>query len=141
MERCPSAGILENILGKVLAAFQGRMSDLLGVTACKALSEDSALAVQMAAEPCAPQAGRQKCFLQRSQCTNQVHVHWICLHVLIRYFVFDVNITACFEDSDTRDWSQTPQSCFLKGICEGNCLQGKLLRFSWIAVAKLRTTF
>ena len=50
-------GILENILGKVLAAFQGRMSDLLGVTACKALSEDSALAVQMAAEPCAPQAG------------------------------------------------------------------------------------
>lgn len=51
-------GILENILGKVLAAFQGRMSDLLGVTACKALSEDPALAVQMAAEPCAPQAGK-----------------------------------------------------------------------------------
>lgn len=50
-------GILENILGKVHQALQTRMVSLLGTAACRSLSEDSALAIQMAAEPAAPQAG------------------------------------------------------------------------------------
>ena len=46
--------MVENILGRVLDAFQVRMSSLLGSSSlCKGLAENPALALQMAAEPAA----------------------------------------------------------------------------------------
>ena len=48
-----AAGVVENILGRVLDAFQVRMGSLLGSSLSKGLAENTALAVQMAAEPAA----------------------------------------------------------------------------------------
>ena len=59
---CLSPGILENILGKVLEAFQERADTLLGGAACRALAEDPGVAIQMAAEPAATQAGQPVAF-------------------------------------------------------------------------------
>ena len=47
------AGVVENILGRVLDAFQVRMGSLLGSSLSKGLAENAALALQMAAEPAA----------------------------------------------------------------------------------------
>ena len=44
---------MENILGRVLDAFQVRMASLLGSSLSKDLAENTALALQMAAEPAA----------------------------------------------------------------------------------------
>ena len=44
---------MENILGRVLEAFQVRMGSLLGSSLTKGLAENTALAGQMAAEPAA----------------------------------------------------------------------------------------
>lgn len=51
------AGVLEHTLDKVLTAFQAHINGLLGTATCKALSEDPALALQMALETAAAQAG------------------------------------------------------------------------------------
>ena len=59
---CLCPGILENLLGKVLEAFQERADTLLGGAGCRALAEDSALAMQMAAEPAASRAGEPVAF-------------------------------------------------------------------------------
>ena len=48
-----NAGVVENILGRVLEAFQVRMGSLLGSSLTKGLAENPALAGQMAAEPAA----------------------------------------------------------------------------------------
>ena len=45
--------MVENILGRVLDALQGRMGTLLGSSLSKGLAENTSLAVQMAAEPAA----------------------------------------------------------------------------------------
>ena len=45
--------MVENILGRVLDAFQVRMGSLLGSSLTKGLAENAALALQMAAEPAA----------------------------------------------------------------------------------------
>ena len=51
------AGVVENILGRVLEAFQGRMSSLLGSALSKGFTENPALALLMASEPAALLAG------------------------------------------------------------------------------------
>ena len=51
------AGVVENILGRVLEAFQGRMSSLLGTALSKGFTENPALALLMASEPAALLAG------------------------------------------------------------------------------------
>ena len=53
----PTAGVVENILGRVLEAFQVRMGSLLGTALSKGFAENPALALQMAAEPAALLAG------------------------------------------------------------------------------------
>ncbi len=53
------AGVVENILGRVLDAFQAHMHALLGNAACKTLAENPQLALLMAREPAAPQARAQ----------------------------------------------------------------------------------
>lgn len=54
--------MVENILGRVLDAFQARMGTLLGSTLCKGLAESPALALQMAAEPAALLASYPEAF-------------------------------------------------------------------------------
>ena len=51
------AGVVENILGRVLDAFQVRCATLLGGAAARPLAEAPNLAGLMAREPAAPQAG------------------------------------------------------------------------------------
>lgn len=48
-------GVVENILGRVLDAFQARMSSLLGGATSKTLAENPQLATLMAQEPSAVQ--------------------------------------------------------------------------------------
>ncbi len=49
------AGVVENVLGQVLEAFQSRMTGLLGRCTCRALADNLQLAANMAKEPSAPQ--------------------------------------------------------------------------------------
>ena len=53
---------MENVLGRVLEAFQARMNALLGSALCKGFAENPALALQMAAEPAAVHAGKPVAF-------------------------------------------------------------------------------
>ncbi|KAL3138889.1 hypothetical protein ABBQ32_005714 [Trebouxia sp. C0010 RCD-2024] len=55
-------GVVENILGRVLDAFQARMGSLLGSSLCRGLAENPALALQMAAEPAALLASHPEAF-------------------------------------------------------------------------------
>ena len=55
-------GVVENILGRVLDAFQARMGSLLGSSLCKGLAENPTLALQMAAEPTALLASYPEAF-------------------------------------------------------------------------------
>lgn len=48
-------GVVENVLGQVLEAFQSRMTGLLGRCTCRALADNLQLAANMAKEPSAPQ--------------------------------------------------------------------------------------
>ena len=54
--------MVENILGRILDAFQVRMSSLLGNSLSKGLAENPALALLMAAEPAALLASRPEAF-------------------------------------------------------------------------------
>ena len=56
------AGVVENVLGRVLDVFQSRLTHLLGTAACKALSDSPALAWQMALEPAASQLSNPAAF-------------------------------------------------------------------------------
>lgn len=47
------AGVVENILGRVLDAFQARINSLLGNSLSRGFAENASLALQMAAEPAA----------------------------------------------------------------------------------------
>ena len=49
------AGVVENVLGQVLEAFQSRMLGLLGRCTSRALADSPQLAASMAKEPSAPQ--------------------------------------------------------------------------------------
>ena len=53
---------MENILGRVLEAFQARMGSLLGYALSKGFAENPAMALQMAAEPAAVLAGEPVAF-------------------------------------------------------------------------------
>ncbi|KAL0041965.1 hypothetical protein WJX79_010411 [Trebouxia sp. C0005] len=55
-------GVVENILGRVLEAFQARMGSLLGYALSKGFAENPAMALQMAAEPAAILAGEPVAF-------------------------------------------------------------------------------
>jgi hypothetical protein len=55
-------GVVENILGRVLDAFQARMGSLLGYALSKGFAENPAMALQMAAEPAAVLAGEPVAF-------------------------------------------------------------------------------
>ena len=55
-------GVVENILGRVLEAFQARMGSLLGYALSKGYAENPAMALQMAAEPAAVLAGEPVAF-------------------------------------------------------------------------------
>ncbi|CAL5223744.1 g6305 [Coccomyxa viridis] len=55
-------GVVENVLGQVLEAFQSRMTGLLGRCTCRALADNLQLAANMAKEPSAPQAGEAVAF-------------------------------------------------------------------------------
>ena len=55
-------GVVENILGRVLEAFQARMGMLLGYALSKGFAENPAMALQMAAEPAAVLAGEPVAF-------------------------------------------------------------------------------
>ncbi|DBA83817.1 TPA: hypothetical protein ACH3X1_006340 [Trebouxia sp. C0004] len=55
-------GVVENILGRVLEAFQARMGSLLGYALSKGFAENPAMALQMAAEPAAVLAGEPVAF-------------------------------------------------------------------------------
>ena len=50
-----AAGVVENVLGQVLEAFQSRMLGLLGRCTSRALADSPQLAAAMAKEPSAPQ--------------------------------------------------------------------------------------
>lgn len=50
-----AAGVVENVLGQVLEAFQSRMLGLLGRCTSRALADSPQLAASMAKEPSAPQ--------------------------------------------------------------------------------------
>lgn len=55
-------GVVENILGRVLEAFQARMGSLLEYALSKGFAENPAMALQMAAEPAAILAGELVAF-------------------------------------------------------------------------------
>ena len=50
-----AAGVVENVLGQVLEAFQSRMLGLLGRCTSRVLADSPQLAASMAKEPSAPQ--------------------------------------------------------------------------------------
>jgi len=50
-----NAGVVENVLGQVLEAFQSRLTGLVGRCACRALADNPQLAALMAKEPFATQ--------------------------------------------------------------------------------------
>ncbi len=49
------AGVVENVLGQVLDAFQSRLTGLMGRCACRGLADNPQLAALMAKEPSALQ--------------------------------------------------------------------------------------
>lgn len=55
MRKHMHAGVVENVLGQVLDAFQSRLFGLMGRCTCRSLADNPQLAALMAKELCASQ--------------------------------------------------------------------------------------
>lgn len=86
-----SAGVVENVLGQVLDAFQSRLTGLMGRCACRSLADNLQLAALMAKEPCATQVGPLKLGARQSYCcAARPRVAGMCSFTPCRAVQYDV---------------------------------------------------